>query len=109
MLCDTTPIYRPTQVAPSVGLVLELEQRLEQRAAAPASPPAALVVGDPAFRGWAPQLPGARVEAKEVCTLLAGRFGEGAMTLLASEAATKAAVVAAMGESTHIHLSTHGA
>ena len=76
----------------------------------------ALVVGDPAFHGWAKQLKAASEEALQVKEALEGSMnggcGDGAcgidVTLLTGEAATKEAVTCAMRESEYVHLATHG-
>ena len=47
------------RIAPSVGTLVELEQRVAARTAGDGGKPTALVVGDPSFHGWAHQLPGA--------------------------------------------------
>ena len=97
------------RVAPSVGTVIQLEEGLQARAA-PAEP-SALVVGDPAFPGWAPQLYGARMAAKDVAAALSASAafgGAAAVTTLIGDDATKPAVVEAMRRCDVVHLATHG-
>ena len=97
------------RVAPSVGTVIQLEEGLQARAA-PAKP-SALVVGDPAFHGWAPQLYGARMEAQDVAAALSASAafgGAAAVTALIGDDATKPAVVEAMRRCDVVHLATHG-
>ena len=98
----------------SVGTVIELEERLQARTA-PANP-SALVVGDPNFNGWMPQLGAARREAQEVSAALnawhsklgPALVGSAAVTTLIGDAATKPAVIEAMRRSDVVHLATHG-
>ena len=98
-------------IAPSVGTVLKLGRRAANNAHAQgdAALASALVVGDPDFHGWATQLRGARQEAAEVHQQLlsSGHFGDRITSLVGAQA-TKKAVVNAMCNSEHMHLSTHG-
>lgn len=91
------------QVAPSVGTVIELQKRAESRVH---TAPSAMVVGNPAFNGWAPQLPGAELEAVTVFEELETATYAASAKLGAT--ATKAAVVEAMRGCDVIHLATHG-
>ena len=93
------------RVAPSVGTVIELEVRAACRGAAAA--PAALVVGNPVYHGWAKQLPAAEAEARRVSETLATSAGFKVCTLTDVDA-TKPAVVEAMRGCDVIHLATHG-
>ena len=62
----------------------------------------AVVIGDPDFKGQAPQLPGARREAKTIADL----YGTQAIT---GENATEAAVRRSVGSGVDVlHLATHG-
>ena len=97
------------RVAPSVGTVIQLEEGLQARTAP--SKLSALVVGDPAFHGWAGQLPGAKAEARDVAAALSASAAfksAAAVTSLIGDAATKPAVVEAMRHCDVIHLATHG-
>jgi CHAT domain-containing protein len=105
------------RVAPSLGTLVELEQRRAADSALPRqAAAAALVVGDPSFAGWTvgdvagakhlPQLAGAAEEAEHVEAALAG--AKLAVTRLRGADATKARAVAAMRASAVVHLATHG-
>ena len=102
------------RIAPSVGTLIELEQRAADRGAPPPSPPA-LIVGDPSFAGWTmkasgqhlSQLKGAKKEAMAVHLCIDDSHGE--VSTLLSGLATKATAVKLMAESDVIHLATHGA
>ena len=96
------------RVAPSVGTVIELEELAKDRV--PPAEPTALVLGDPNFHDWADQLPNARVEAQRTASQLEqlGYACPDQIRLLVDDAATKAAVVAAMESSDLIHNATHG-
>ena len=69
------------------------------------------MVGDPTFHGWAPQLYGARMEAKDIAAALSASAafgGAAAVTALIGDDATKPAVVEAMRRCDVVHLATHG-
>ena len=94
-------------VAPSIGALLEIEGRR----GAVVREVRATVVGDPSFYDARLQLPGARREAEEVRDLLSVQTRGGSrvcVTHLSDEAASKAAVKAAVQESEYVHLATHG-
>ena len=92
-------------VAPSIGTIIELEQRMEARVAQ-TSGPSALVVGNPDFNGWADQLQHAAQEAEQVHDDLKPHCE--AARLWKGSDATKQKVKQAMTQSTYIHLATHG-
>ena len=107
-------------VAPSIGILIELEKRAisahfaaiacrsgSRSALDAALDESALVVGDPNTQGRRDPLNGARVEAEGVVDLLERRT-MCRVTHLTGDAATKAAVTAAMCESDYVHLATHG-
>ena len=94
------------RVAPSLGTVIELEARAGNRMPARGR---GLVVGNPTFHGWAPQLPGAETEARHVADALTNSAGcKDAVRVLVGGEATKRAVVEEMRGCEFIHLSTHG-
>ena len=94
------------RVAPSVGTVTELERRGDSRANPSGR---ALVVGNPAFNGWAKQLPAAEVEARHVTAALdASASCTGGVATLVGDQATKVTVVEAMRGCDIVHLATHG-
>ena len=89
-------------VAPSIGVLLELEER-----AAPSGRARATVVGDPTFYDPAIQLPDARREAEEVTKRLSAHSTV-SVTHLSGDAASKEAVRDAMQDSEYVHMATHG-
>jgi len=86
---------KPVIVLPNAGWV--------RRAFAPApSTGSSVVVGDPAFGGLLPQLPGAAAEARSVAALYLA-------DVLSGRAATESALRDAVGSGSRIlHLATHG-
>jgi CHAT domain-containing protein len=89
-------------VAPSVGTLLEIEQRAAEVAHDHFSQ--AMVVGNPHFGGriGIPQLPGAEQEARHIAALFKR------CTLLIGKEATKERVVDALKAAKYAHLATHG-
>ena len=95
--------HHAISVAPSIGVLLELEER----AAATDRAARATIVGDPTFYDPKLQLPGARLEANEVSKRLSAN-SIASVTHLSGDAASKEAVREAMQDSEYVHMATHG-
>ena len=52
---------------PSIGTLVKLANRKNSNSSRLSNP---LIVGNPNYRGWMSQLPGAQYEAKQVCDIL---------------------------------------
>ena len=96
-------------VAPSIGTIIELEQRGE--VVTPNDHVTALIIGDPAFNhADLPQLHNTHTESKEICQMFSSSAPYVNVTILQGDKATKQNIKAGIHVESHsyIHLATHG-